>query len=198
MNIHRNLLVSLPLLFLFACSSKPEPEPESRIAGAKWLAAEEGGNMYDVLAYPLTEDELVYFEASLPLLEAAAEKLPTLWSEIAYEEDPSVVAAPGKVWSEAGLLGRDVIAVNLKLTFLSEFASAEEGMEQDMRENLAWLERRLEGEDANPELFEAADSIRMILGVIVINREAGAFAFYAENKARIEAALDRFTSIGEQ
>ncbi|MDQ8188208.1 hypothetical protein [Pelagicoccus sp. SDUM812002] len=198
MKTYRKLLLSLLLLFLFACSSKPDPEPESQIAGAKWLAAEEGGNMYDVLAYPLTEDELAYFESALPLLETAAEKHSQLWSEIAYEEDPSVVAAPGKVWSEAGLLGRDVIAANLKLTFLSEFASAEEGMEQDMRENLLWLEQRLQGDDAKPELFETADSIRMILGVISINRKAGAFAFYEENRARIDAALDRFTSIGEQ
>lgn len=198
MKTYRSLLVSLPLLFLFACSSQPEPPPESQVAGAKWLAADQGGNMYDVLAYPLTEDELAYFEQALPALQEAAETHPKIWSQIAYAEDPSVVAAPGEVWSEAGLLGRDVIAVNLKLTFLSEFATAEEGMEQDMRENLAWLETRLAGEDAHPELFEAADSIRMILGVIAINREAGAFAFYEENKARVEAALDRFTSIGEQ
>ncbi|MDQ8181733.1 hypothetical protein [Pelagicoccus sp. SDUM812005] len=193
-----HLLLSLPLVFLFSCSSQPEPEPESQVSGSKWLIGDTGGNMYDVLAYPLTEDELAYFEASLPLLEKAAAKHSELWLEIAYEEDPSVVATQGKVWSSAGLLGRDVIAVNLKLTFLSEFATAEEEMELDMRENLAWLEGRLAGEDANPELFEAADTIRMILGVIVINREAGAFAFYKENQARIEAALDRFTAIGEQ
>lgn len=154
--------------------------------------------MYDVLAYPLTEDELVYFESALPLLEAAAAKNETLWSDISSAEDPSEASEQGGFWSEAGLRGSDVIAVSLKLTFLSEFASADESMELDMRENLAWLEERLKGKDANPELFETADSIRMILGVVVINREAGAFAFYAENKTRIDAALDRFTSIGEQ
>ncbi len=185
-------------LLIGACSSKPVPEPESQVAGAKWLAVDEGGNVFDVLAYPLTEDELAYFERALPQLEKAALKYPDIWSDIAYEEDPSVVAAQGKIWNEAGLLGRDVIAVNLKLTFLSEFAPAEEGMEQDMRENLSWLEERLKGEDATAELFEAADSIRMILGVISINREAGAFSYYEENKVRMDAALDRFTSIGEQ
>lgn len=153
--------------------------------------------MYDVLAYPLTEDELAYFEAALPLLEAAAAEHGVLWSGISSAEDPTEASAQGEFWSVAGLRGSDVIAVSLKLTFLSEFASADESMELDMRENLAWLEQRLKGEDANPELFETADSIRMILGVVVINREAGAFDFYSENRARLDAALDRFTSIGE-
>lgn len=192
------LLLLVPVLFLFACSSKPEVDRENQVKGALWIGENGGGSTFDVLAYPLTEDELVLFEESFPALEAAAKRHGDLWAEVFSAEDPAVAAEQGEFWDEAGLLGSDILAVSLKLTFLAEFATAEEGMEDDMRQNLAWLEERLKGEDAKPELFETADSIRMILGVISIQRESGAFDYYEENKARIDAALDRFTSIGEQ
>ncbi len=186
------------MLVLSACSPKPKPVFESQVAGAKWIEENAGGNRLDVLAYPLTEDELVCFENALPRLEEAAAKFGDYWVEVFLAEDPVVAARQSDFWDAAGLLGTDVIAVSLKLTFLAEFASADEGMEQDMRNNLDWIEQRLKGENGKPELFEAADSIRMILGVIAIHRESGAFDYYAENRERLDAALDRFAAIGEQ
>lgn len=194
--VSRILLFSIT--FLVACSPESKPLLESQVAGAKWIEVGAGGNRLDVLAYPLVEDELVYFEAILPRLEKVALDQRDLWSEISSAEDPVSAALQNEYWDEAGVLGTDVIAASLKLTFLAEFASAEQGMEVDMRENLNWLEQRLKGADAKPELFEAADSIRMILGVISIHRESGTFVYYAQNQERLDAALDRFAAIGEQ
>lgn len=186
-------LILVTLLFT-ACS----PKPPSQVAGSDWLDPEKGGSAYDVLAYPLTEDELAYFELALPVLEATSIKQPQLWSDISSAEDPSFAAEESAFWEEAGLLGQDVIAVSMKLLFLREFASAEEGMEADLQSSLAWLEKRIATDPSKIELLETADSIRANLLVIEAHRKAGAFTFYTQNKDRLDAALDRFTSIGEE
>ncbi|MBK1878920.1 hypothetical protein [Pelagicoccus mobilis] len=184
----------LVLLFVSACS----PKPDYQVAGAHWLESKQGGGMYDVLAYPLVEDELTYLEGSFAALESAAAANPEVWEEIAVADDLIWAANQGSFWDGADLLGPDVIAVSLKLTFLWEFASAEESMEDDIRENLKFVEQRAQQEGATAELLATADTMRALLNVIEAHKEAAAFEYYAENKERIDAALDRFTSIGEQ
>ncbi|MBC2605859.1 hypothetical protein [Pelagicoccus albus] len=190
------VLAALFLLssLLAACS----PKPERKVAGSEWLEAERGGSSYDVLAYPLTEDELVWFESSLPILETIAREHSSEWAHISESEDPSEAAQQGVFWKRSGVLGSDVMSVMLKLTFLQEFSDADETVETDMRENLAWLEKRMEGGEAKQELLEMADSIRSILTVLEAHREAKAFQFYLQNKVRMDAALDRFLAVGEQ
>lgn len=193
----RNILALSLTVFVFlgtACS----PAPEHQVAGARWLDAKTGGSMFDVLAYPITEDELIYFEAKLPLIEVAARKHEEVWNEISTAEDPSVSARENEIWEECGVLGSDIMAVTLKLDFLREYGSVDESVETDLRANVVWLEERMKGADASPELFETANVIRATLGVIEAHRSAGAFESYKKNAARYDAALDRFTSIGVQ
>ncbi|EDY84906.1 hypothetical protein VDG1235_4540 [Verrucomicrobiia bacterium DG1235] len=190
---------SLQCIALLAfCLSACSPAPDYRVAGSVWLSSEKGGTKYDVLAYPLVEDELAYLESVFPALELAATKYPDLWAGISKADDPRDAARQNAFWNEAGVLGADLIAINLKLTFLSEFGSTDEADERQLRTNLAWLEERMKGENAKPELWDSANSIRAILGVIEAHQDSGAFVFYANRKARVDAALDRFTGIGEQ
>jgi len=154
--------------------------------------------MYDVLAYPLDEDELAYFETNMATLEAGAASKPELWESIAVADDPVWAASQTRFWQGTGLNGEDVIAVSLKLTFLWEFASSDEPIKEEIRESLQFLEERMQSGDASPELLATANSMQALLTVIEAHEEAGAFTFYAENKERVDAALDRFTSIGEQ
>lgn len=186
--------VALLVFVLTACSERPD----YKISGAQWLEAGAGGGMYDVLAYPLNEDELVYLEQGLEAIEGVASKNRGVWEQIATGEDLVWAASQKGFWSEVGLIGGDVIAVSLKLTFLWEFASAEENLEADIRESLAFVEARSGAGGANAERLATADSLRALLTVIEAHKESGAFEFYAKNKARIDAALDRFTSIGDE
>lgn len=182
---------------MFSGCSKPK---DYRVAGAHWLEAEapERDPVRDVLGYPLSESEFDYLESVLARVEEAAKQHPKVWDAVSSAESPVEAAERNKVWSAAEVLGEDVIAITTKLTFLREFASADEPVEEEMRANLAWLEERLQGEAADPELSEAANYIRAMLGVIEAHQRAGAFELYRDNQARMDAALDRFTSIGDQ
>lgn len=191
------IVVVLSGFLLQSCSDRGGETP-AKIAGSEWLRSDRGGSSFDVLAYPLNEDELIYFESMLPALESAAAKYPENWERIAEAEDPVFAAKSDSVWSEAGVSGRDVIAAMLKLTFLREFGASEESLESELKQNLAWLEERLKGAEDSAELQQTANSLRALIKVVEAHREANAFSFYASNQARIDAALDRFTAIGEE
>lgn len=191
------VFVPLLCLLLQSCSNQ-EDVPAGKVTGSEWLEVSRGGSAYDVLAYPLNGDELKYIESVLPAIEAAAAKYPKNWEKIAEAEDPVLAAGPDPLWAEAAVSGSDVIAVSLKLTFLWEFASDAELNEAEMKRNLEWLEERLKGDEGSEELQQAANGLRALVKIFEAHRDANAFAFYLENQERIDAALDRFTAIGEQ
>lgn len=168
------------------------------MAGSEWLDPNRGGGVYDVLVYPIDGDELSYLESVLPAIESAAAKYPKNWERISEAEDPVLAAGPDPLWTEAQVSGRDVIAVSLKLAFLWEYASEGELDEAEMKRNLDWLEQRLEGDESSEELQETANGLRALIKVVEAHREKDTIAFYSANQNRIDAALDRFTAIGEQ
>lgn len=195
MNFRPLLLLMLALAVFFAGCSKPK---NYRVEGARLLDVERATEdvVYDVLAFPITREEAAYLSASLDQIATAAQRHPQAWLEIQSSDNPVFAARANEVWKRAEVLGEDIIAINLKLTFVQEYLSSEEPV-QDLRRNLEWLERRAQDAPSDAELEESADHIRKLLRIIDEHQASDSFAFYRSNQAELDAMLDRFRSIGE-
>ncbi|MDQ8202403.1 hypothetical protein [Pelagicoccus sp. SDUM812003] len=198
MNASRRIWVLCFLLlagFLSACGMKKDYE----VGGAEALSDEnaDASVVYRVIEYPVTEYELDYLQQAMDRLQGVVPNHPEIWSSIQSSDDPVAAAQRNAVWKDAELNGEDVLAVTMKLTFLREF-SDQRGETEGLRENLRWLEGRLKDRPEDEELSSAAQGIRQLIKAIEILERSGSFDFYVRNQEAMDAALDRFRSIGEQ
>src|SRR5690606_5435775 len=150
----------LALGFLHGCG---EPQPEYRVRGADRLARGEAGAeaLYDIIAYPLNEDELSYFLSNLDPFLQAVEPHAASWAAVQSMPDPTRSMREHPVWELSGIRCEDFMAAYAKLDFMSGYFESEPLRPAELDETIGRLERAREGE-ADPELDAAIAQLRQL------------------------------------
>ncbi len=180
---------------IWGCSGPPKVYV---VKGAELLDNPEANEdvTFDVIAYPLTEDELAFFLDSMPrVIEAVTDRKAT-WQAIQTAENPVQAIRRHRAWRDAEVSCEDFMAVFIKANFIYEYRLEPVSME-DAKANLATFEAKVRLGKADRELRLATQSLKFMTDVVEAYERSGAFALYEKNQAAIDEAVEGLKSIGE-
>lgn len=180
---------------LWGCSGPPKVYV---VKGAELLDNPEANEeiIFDVIAYPLTDDELAFFLESMPrVLQAVTDRKAT-WQAIQTADNPVQAIRRHRAWRDAEVSCEDFMAVFIKANFIYEYLLEPVSME-DAKANLATFETKVRLGKADRELRLATQSLKFMTEVVEAYESSGAFALYLKNQDVIDDAVERLKSIGE-